>query len=459
MAEKTATDIKELLASAGGAYVKVGVFDLEGVMRGKYMHRDKFLRALDSGFGFCDVVLGWDLADNPIEGATAVGWHKGFPDAAVRLLPETARPLPAEPGTLLCLGEFAGDAEEICPRGVLRRVLARAAALGFQVKAGFEYEFIVFAETPHSAQEKGYRGLTPMAPGMFGYSVLRNSAGSGFYQAVLETCAAMEMPLEGLHEESGPGILEAALRADTGLAAADRAALFKTFSKVVAQSQGLLATFMARWDAALPGSSGHVHLSLQTTDGSPAFFDGAAAHGISGTMAQFVAGQRAYMGDFLALVAPTVNSYRRLVPGYWAPSHATWGVDNRTVALRVIDGRGFGGAAPEQAQRVEYRVAGADANPYLALAAAVASGLAGIEGELDPGEPVTGDAYQADLDPATKLPGDLAAAADRLAASEVARAALGDAFVDHFVATRRWEAEAFAQQVGDWELARYFEIV
>lgn len=449
-------DIAARVRDGAHDHVKVAIADIDGVLRGKYMARDKFLSALDDGFGFCDVVLGWDVADQLYATGKAheriTGWHTGFPDAPVRLLPETGRPIPFEDDLPLFLGEFTGAAEAVCPRGLLRRVLARAEAMGFAVRAAFEYEFFLFAETPQSLRDKDYRGLEPVMPGNTGYSLLRATTGAEFYRDLLDVCAAMDIPLEGLHEEMGAGVLEAAITVTDALAAADRAVLFKTICKAMAQRHGMVATFMARWSAAEAGQSGHIHLSLTGKRGAPAFADAKADDGMSETMRRFVAGQQALLPDFCAMYAPTVNSYRRLQPGAWAPAAATWGHDNRTVALRVIGGK-------PKAARVEFRAAGADANPYLALAAALAAGLHGIEHGLEPTVPAIGNAYEARLPQRLALPGSLDAAAARLRKSDAARHWFGDTFVDHFADSRDWEAQEFARAVTDWELRRYFELI
>src|SRR5262249_23780845 len=242
----------------------------------------------------------------------------------VRILPDTCREIATEPGNLLFLCEFAGPAEELCPRGVLRRVLKRGADMGFDVKVGFEYEFFVFAETAFSIREKGYRNLKPIAPGFFGYSMLRNSVLSDWHKDLLGMCEAMDMGLEGLHTETGAGVLEAALRVQSGLSAADSAALFKLYAKVLAQKRDWLATFMAKWSKDWPGCGGHMHMSLWQ-DGQSAFHDERAPHRMSDAMRHFVGGQRALMPELLAMVAPNVNSYRRFVPGLLAPPAASRG--------------------------------------------------------------------------------------------------------------------------------------
>ena len=449
---KSAADVRKLLKERDLSHVKLGVFDTDGVLRGKYMAREKFLSALDSGFGFCDVVLGWDSDDQLYDNVTFTGWHTGYPDAPTRILPESCREIPFEDGGLFFLCEFSPPAEDICPRGTLRRILKRARAMGFEVYAGFEYEFFLFEETPHSIREKHYRNLKSMAPGFFGYSVLRNTVKSEFYRQVPNTCDVMDFPLEGLHEETGPGVLEAAIAVDEGEAAADKAALFKTFTKVLAQRNNLIATFMAKWSPDWPGSSGHIHLSLKGKKGEPVFYDAGKPHNMSQTMLHFIAGQQKLMPELLAMIAPTVNSYTRLIPGFWAPTEASWGIENRTCALRAIPGS-------PKAQRVEFRIAAADANPYVILSAALAAGLWGIETKAEPQEPVQGNAYEKTFPEHLALPRTLWESAQRLRASQVGREWFGDAFVEHFAATREWEERQFRKHITDWEMERYFEII
>ena len=448
----SAGQARQLIESRGLTHVKVALSDMDGILRGKYMSVEKFNSAMADGFGFCDVILGWDSKDQLYDNVSYTGWHTGYPDLQARILPDSCRDVPFEGDMLLFLAEMAESAEALCPRGLLRRVLARAEQAGFAVKAAFEYEFFLFNETPATVRDKGYRNLTPFTPDYFGYSMLRNSVHAEQYHQLLALAEAMDFPIEGLHTETGAGVLEAALRYDGALAAADKAALFKTFTKTWAQRQGMMATFMAKWSPDWPGQSGHLHLSLVDGQGKPLFFDGGDAHNMSRLQTQFLAGQQRYMPELLALVAPTVNSYRRMIPGFWAPLDATWGVENRTTALRVIPGK-------PGSQRIEYRVAAADANPYLVTAAAIASGLAGIAQQLSPTEPVTGNAYDQQHPPQLALPGSLADAASRLRGSEMARDYLGDAFVEHFAATREWEEREFRSHVSDWELQRYFEII
>ena len=449
----TAANARAIVTERGLQHVKVGVFDSDGILRGKYMGREKFFSALDKGFGFCDVVLGWDSNDQLYDNVSYTGWHTAYPDASVRVLPSTGRDVPIEGGLRLFLGEFSGGAEAVCPRAALRKVLGRAADMGYKVSAAAEFEFFMFGETPESVRAKGYRDLETMTPGYFGYSALRSSVHSEFYHQLLDLCGAMRFPLEGLHTETGPGVLEAAIQYTEALEAADRAALFKTFTKVLAQRNGMMATFMAKWSKDWPGQSGHLHVSLgRTKGGSQVFHDPKKPHGMSNEMRWFVGGQQALMPELLAMVACTVNSYSRLIPGFWAPTAASWGVENRTTALRVIPGG-------PKSQRVEYRIAAADINPYVALAAAIGSGLWGIEHRIEPDPAVVGNAYDKTFPARRQLPRTLSEAADWLRKSKAARSLFGQAFVEHYAASRDWEEREFRRAITDWELSRYFEII
>ena len=450
---KTAADLKRYVEQSDLPYAKVGVFDIDGVLRGKYMAKDKLLSSLEGGYGFCDVVLGWDSNDQLYDNTTMTGWHTAYPDAGVRLLPETTRLLPFENNMPLILSEFTGKMEAICPRSLLRRIVERASSMGFGIKSSAEFEFFVFEETPQSVRDKGYRNLNSITPGYFGYSMLRNSVHADFYHELMNLCLDMDIELEGLHTETGPGVLEAAIKYDDAMASADKAALFKTMTKILAQRKGWMATFMAKWSNDWPGQSGHLHMSLvDEKTGKPVFYDETKPLGMSDTMRWFVGGQQALMPELLSMIACTVNSYTRLIPGYWAPTSASWGYENRTCALRVI------GGAPKS-QRVEYRIAAADINPYIAFVASIGSGLWGIENKIEPTAPVEGNAYEKRFPAKMGLPSTLWEAAQKLKGSKAARNLFGDEFVDHYAATREWEEREARKAITDWQLARYFEII
>ncbi len=446
--------LRQLIAERGIDNIKLAVTDCDGVMRGKYVNKRKFESALDNGFGFCDVIFGWDCSDELYQQDSYTGWKTAFPDAWARIDPASCRALPTEDNrSLLLLADFAdSEAASVCPRALLKRVLARLDKLGMTATAAAEFEFFLFNETPDSLRQKDYRQLEPLTPGNFGYSILRNSSHADLYHQILQMCEAMGMPLEALHTETGPGVFEAAIEHSEALRAADNAVIFKTFMKVLAQQNDLMATFMAKWSQDYPGQSGHLHVSLSNHDGTSAFHDASKPHAISDTMRWFIGGQQKLLPELLSMVALTCNSYTRLVPGFWAPTAASWGIDNRTCALRAIPGS-------PKSQRVEYRIAAADINPYLALAAAIGSGIWGIENQIEPGPAHVGDAYSAAFGQALQLPQTLSQAAAQLKASDAARDLFGDGFVDHYAYTREWEEQQQRKAVTDWQLQRYFEII
>ncbi len=454
-----ASDLIAQYNKEGIQRIKLGVTDVDGVIRGKYISLDKFESIAASTSGFCDCVFGWDLDDQLYDNATFTGWHTAFPDALFRLDLTTERRLKEEHCTPYFIGEFVQADRQtlhpICPRGRLKNVLSRAASMGLAARMAFEYEFFIFDETPSSIREKNYQNLVPLSEGNFGYSIMRTLAFSDLFNEFMDYCIDHDFALEGLHCETGPGVWEAAIAVDDCLLAADKAALFKTFAKAFFQKRGMVATFMAKWSMDFPGQSGHCHQSLMNlASGDSAFHDSDSEHGMSPTMQHYVAGQQKFMKPFLALTSPTINSYTRLIKGAWAPTASTWGVENRTTALRVIPGT-------SKSQRVEFRVGSADANPYLVAAATLGAGLLGIHDKVDLEPPVTGNAYdiQDELPGAMQLPGNLRDSTANLAASDEAREILGETFIDHFVASREWEVREYERTVTDWQLRRYFELI
>jgi glutamine synthetase len=443
----------EKIRKSSASKFKVAITDIDGVLRGKYIHRSKLESALDGGFGFCNVVFGWDAGDVCYDNASYTGWHSGYPDALARLDLSTYREVPWDGGVPFLLGEFVdehGHPLPICPRQLLKRVLARAAAVGFDVVAAFEYEFFHFRETSRSLAERGHLRPEPLTPGMFGYSLLRLNQSKEYVNALFDELGAFGVPIEGLHTETGPGVMEAAVLYADALEAADRAVLFKAGAKEIGHRFGIMPSFMAKWRADLPGCSGHIHQSLWSSGKKNAFYGGSEPGKLSRTLEHYIAGQLHCLPEILPMFAPTINSYKRLVEGVWAPTKANWGIDNRTTALRAIPGS-------KKSSRLETRVNGSDSNPYLALAAAVASGLYGIENELPLSPPIKGNGYE-DREAVT-LPRNLAEATERFESSELAQSLFGEEFVAHFAATRRWEWRQYSKAVTDWELARYFEII
>jgi glutamine synthetase len=431
-------------------FVLLGYVDLDGLLRGKYATVEKFAAWREKGGAFCSVVLGWDSRDE-LYANSHTGWHTGYHDDPIRIVPGEGRTMPGD-GRRFHLFEYAdGPGAAICPRRLAGRIVDQVAEAGYTVKAGFEYEFFAFRETPASAMAKGYRNLTALTPTTGGYSILRTAVEDEFFSGMIGLAKSMKTPLEAIHPEAGEGAMEFAFTPSDAMEAADRAVIYKSFSKAWAQRRGLSLCYMAKPINGLPGCGGHAHLSLWQGANS-AFFDPHTEDKLSETARHYIGGQLKYMPELLSIYAPTINSFTRLAPGFWAPTGACWGFDNRTCSLRVV------GSDPKSL-RVELRPPAADANPYLVLAAALASGLQGIREKVDPGPALRANGYEANLPEALRFPNSLAEAAARLRRSEMAREWFGDPFVEHFAATREAEVAAQRAHVSDWELHRYFEMI
>jgi glutamine synthetase len=433
--------------------VKIAFTDIDGVLRGKYISTEKFLSVYNTSTSFCDVIFGWDASDAAYDNSKFTGWHTGYPDCPAQIDIATFRKIPWEADLPFFLGDFidgTGNASAICPRQLLKKVLADAEAAGFTPSFAQEFEWYNFKETPQSVNDKGFKNLTPLTPGMFGYSILRSTSNNPFFSDLFELLTKFDVPIEGLHTETGPGTYEAAIGYSDILLAADRAVLFKTSVKEIAYKHGIMATFMAKVSEQLPGCGGHIHQSLWS-GAENVFYGEKDDRNMSEVMKNYVAGQLHCLPFILPMLAPTINSYKRLVEGAWAPTTLTWGIDNRTVALRVLSGSKNG-------CRLETRVVGSDVNPYLAMAACLAAGLYGIKNGFELKQPATiGNGYR-DYSNGT-LPKTLDEATTMMKNSDVANKILGEAFVEHFVQTREWEWKQHLKSVTDWEYKRYFEII
>ncbi|MEL6924119.1 MAG: glutamine synthetase family protein [Bacteroidota bacterium] len=435
--------------------VKFAVADIDGVLRGKIIDRQKFEKGLQSKFGFCNVIFGWDLHDQCYDNSKISGWHTGYGDAMASIDLSSFRQIPWQDQQAFFLADFEHANESIaavCPRSLLKRVRQQCTAMGFRAYFANEFEWFNFKETPQSLAEKKSIHPHPITPGMFGYSLTRLSQQHTYVDSIFNQLKQFGIPLEGFHTETGPGVYEAAIRYTTVLEAADRAILFKQGVREIAAQHGIMASFMAKWHAGLPGCSGHLHQSLWDAEGKQNLF-GHSGHryGMSELMEQYVAGQLYCLPHIMPLFAPTINSYKRYVSGSWAAVSASWGIENRTTALRIINHE-------TSSTRVETRVPGADANPYLSMAAALAAGLYGIRHQLKlTTPPTTGNEYE--NTGRIPLPTNLQKATQTMKSSAIAKELLGEVFVDHFVRTREWEWLQFEQSVTDWELNRYFELV
>lgn len=443
-------EILQLLEQSKEQRVKVGIVDIDGILRGKILRKDKLLKVLESSSGFCDVVFGWDMVDNAYDNAKVTGWHTGYPDAEYTLDIQTLRHIPWDENIPFILGDFSSINHPSCPRSLLKKVINKASQMGFDPIFSQEFEWFNFDETPYSMEAKGGINPQPLTPGMFGYSVLRASQRSDYFNDLFTLLDDFRIPLEGLHTETGPGVYEAAIQYTDILEAADRAVLFKSSVKEIASKHGIMASFMAKWNKDLPGCSGHIHQSLWR-NGNNQFSDVEDKNKISNLCKSYIAGQLRALPEILPMLAPTINSYKRLVEGAWAPTTLTWGIDNRTTALRLL-------TTSESATRIETRVPGSDVNPYLAMAATLAAGLYGIENDLELTiAPTKGNGYEEKSNGI--LPPNLKEATQLMKSSSLAKTLFGEEFVDHFCRTREWEHRQFAASVTDWEIKRYFEII
>jgi glutamine synthetase len=449
------SEIIRLMDSHHIEVVKVGAADMDGVYRGKRVTRDHFL-SLCQGEGIpqCDVVFGWDIQEEVIGDLPYSSWAGGFRDILMRPDPSTFAVVPWEPGAASVVCDFFtedGDPFPVAPRQVLRRVVERAAKAGLRYRMAIEFEVRYFREDQESLRAKDYSGLRPLSLGLNCYSIHHASIDEDVVGEVRRLLIEYGIPVEGYNREHGAGMYELNLRHGDALTAADQAMLYKSASKEIAARCGVIPSFMAKYSDQVDGCSGHIHQSAWDAEGERnLFWDEEGRHHMSKLMGHHIAGLLATLPEFMLMYAPNVNSYKRFVEGTWAPTTATWGIENRTTALRVI-------SSSAGACRVEQRVPGADVNPYLGFAACLAGGLHGIEQKLEPPPMTEGNAYGTMGSP--RLPSTLSEAVEAFTTSALAREFFGEGFVEHYAAMRRWEADKYNRAVTDWERRRYFEMV
>jgi glutamine synthetase len=431
--------------------VVCGFPDLYGRLLGKRLDAGFFLASCDAGTHACDYLFTVDMEMEPVEGYEFASWEGGYGD--VHLLPDlaTLRVLSWLDRTALVVCDALdhhGAPVEIAPRTLLRRQVDRARAAGFEVMAGSELEYFLFRTSYEEAAGGGFRDLRAAGWYLEDYHLLQGSRTEDLNGAFRRHLTASGVPVESTKGEWGRGQHELNVRYAPALEMADRHLLLKQCVKEVADQRGASATFMAKPFADEAGSSCHMHLSLWR-DGRNAFPGGDAVAGVhaSQEFSSFLAGWIAHLAELMPCYAPTVNSYKRYQAQSWAPTAVAWSPDNRTAAFRVV------GSGP--ALRIECRVPGADVNPYLAYAAAIASGLDGLAGRMPLPDPVLGDVYATGgID---RVPGTLGEAVGGFRQSGFAREALGDAIVDHYAHFFATEQAAYDRAVTDWERARYFE--
>ncbi|KAF2434867.1 glutamine synthetase-like protein [Tothia fuscella] len=464
--------------------VKVAGLDVDGVLRGKLMQKKKFLSIAKEGFGFCSVIFGWDMHDQTYFKELKISnKENGYRDMIAIPDLQSFRRIPWENNIPFFLVSFFdpdnGESISACPRSTLARALVPVEKAGYGAMAGAEYEFYNFkvpssqtgsdqnsSATAQFLEANPANSLPHLTQGMTGYSITRPVHNQDWFYSVFNTCEEFRCGIEGWHTESGPGVFEAALQFDEIKEIADRAALFKLTVKSISSKYGITPCFMAKPRSGLPGNSGHMHISIVDKSGSNMFVretaDENAKWGdikhISDLGRHFLAGILDGLADVMPIVAPTVNSYKRLVENFWAPVTVSWGHEHRAASIRIISPP----SGSAKSTRFEVRVPGADTNPHLVLAAILGLGWRGVEKKLEiPVPPLgKGEDVGGASDQGVRLAKSLKeATATFMAKDSVAREVFGDEFVEHFGGSREHEIRLWDEAVTDWEVKRYIEMV
>lgn len=428
--------------------------DNQGRLVGKRVMGQYFLDTVAEGsIEACNYLLAVDVEMNPLPGYRAFNWEQGYGDFSAVPDLSTLRLVPWLERTALVLCDLVDEHDrtqpiDVSPRAILKAQEARAAELGFTVNIGAELEFFLFKDSYAEAAEKRYHGLVPHSDVVEDYHILQTTRDEYIIRDIRNGLQGAGVPVEFSKGEAGKGQHEINLLYATATEMADRNTIYKNAAKEIADGHGRALTFMAKYDPDEVGSSCHIHSSLWDAKGKKSLmWDEDAPHHLSDTFRHWLGGLMHASRELALLFAPTVNSYKRFQPDSWAPTAVAWGLDNRTCGLRLV---GHG-----QGYRVESRIPGADVNSYLAFAGVIAAGLYGIEHELDPGDPLVGNAY---TDPDVEhIPSTLVEAIELFRGSEVAKAAFGDEVHHHLLNSAEQEWAAFNRAVTDWELRRNFE--
>jgi glutamine synthetase len=445
--------LDELKAETGAGRIDtviVAMTDMAGQLVGKRFHARYFLDGAMEETHACDYLLANDIDMEPVPGFAAASWDKGYGDFVLKPDMSTLRRTPWLEGTALVLADVLDhhhDPVPHSPRAMLRRQLDRLAALKMRAYFASELEFYLFDESHEAIAVRDFRDPRTSASYIVDYHIAQTSKEEPLMRAIRNGLQGAGIPVENTKGEWGPGQHEINVRYAEALEMADRHVILKNAIKEIAHGHGKAVTFMAKWRYDLAGSSSHIHQSLRD-DARPLFADPAGEHGMSALMCRYLAGQLTHAAEISYFLAPFINSYKRFQAGTFAPTRAVWSVDNRTAGFRVC-------GAGTKAIRVECRVGGADLNPYLAYAALIAAGLAGIEGEMALEPAFTGDAYGGGH--LREIPKTLRAATGAMAGSNMLRAAMGDAVIDHYVHAAEWEQFEYDRRITDWELRRGFE--
>jgi glutamine synthetase len=443
--------LKELASTADIDTVLVCLVDMQGRLMGKRFHVSNFLESAHEETHCCDYLLATDLEMATPDGYASSSWQAGYGDYIMRPDLSTLRLLPWLEGTAMVLCDVLDHSTHgpvpHSPRQILKEQIEAVSQLGLTPMMATELEFFLFRKTLDELRSEGYRDLKTLGPYNEDYHILQTTKEEHVMRPVRNHLVAAGVPVENSKGEAEAGQEELNIRYADAMACADHHTIAKHAVKEIAWQQGHSATFLPKWHHDKVGSAAHVHMSLWR-DGSNAFYDPDGNHGMSTTMGHFVAGLLAYAADLTYFFAPYVNSYKRFAKGTFAPTKIAWSIDNRTAGFRLC-------GAGTRAVRIECRIPGSDMNPYLAQAALLAAGRKGIEEGLELPPPAKGDMYEDDSFP--EIPNTLRSATTQLRDSEMLRAAMGDAVIDHYTRAAEWEQEEFDRVVTDWEIARGFE--
>jgi glutamine synthetase len=444
-------NVKALIKEKVIDNVTIAVIDPNGNLRGKRLPAEDFPSICDNGVGFSTLAFGLDYADDVVVDNEFANFSNGFPD--MMLIPDisTFVVIPWDEKSALVLTDcfdMQGNPIDISPRGVLRKIVERAELREIYPVMSLEYEFYVLSEDISSMADKGYINLKNLYPSQ-GYFDVNRTWDAHFLKDIWRQMKACNISVDSFECEQGRGMFEMPLKHGTPLEVADAAIILKNGIKEICRRNNMTATFMAKLNGAEEGVSGHVHQSIwDKAHKTNLFFNPDNHDNLSQVAAQYVEGQLRTLREFTALFCPNYNSYKRLVPGWFTGNTTTWGIQNRSTTLRVINNTAGG-------CRVEHRTPGADANPYIALAACLAGGVYGIENKLNPRPIFTeGDPNKISREDNEIIPYNMEAV-DLLDGSSIARDFFGDAFIDHYTTMKRWEINTALSKVSDWERERY----
>ncbi|MGI9351006.1 MAG: glutamine synthetase family protein [Rhizobiaceae bacterium] len=446
------SELKDHVKNGTVDTILVCLVDMQGRLMGKRFHAQNFIAHSYEETHCCNYLLATDLEMATPDGYASTSWQSGYGDYVMRPDLETIRMLPWLEGTALVLCDILDHHthKEVShtPRSVLKRQISRLAELGYTAKMATELEFFLFEKSFDEIRKSGFRELDPISGYNEDYHIFQTTKEEAVMRPLRNLLFDAGIPIENSKGEAETGQEELNIRYSEAMLCADHHTIAKHATKEIAWQNGHAATFLPKWDHNKVGSSSHVHQSLWTKDGKPAFFDENSEFSMSDTMRHYVAGLIKYAPDYTFFLAPYVNSYKRFAKGTFAPTKVVWSVDNRTAGFRLC-GDGTPGV------RMECRIGGSDINPYLALASQLAAGIKGLEEKLELSPPTSGDIY--DAEKATEIPSTLRAATETLRKSAMLKEAFGEDVVAHYTRTAEWEQEEFDRIVTDWEVARGFE--